>query len=79
VCPLSVPQGKHIEEEWLHIKVKCLVLEEELSHEAEVLAVHLVLLSVHLKERDTLVAIDLVPGWVAPTTYPLNERGKEVR
>ena len=72
--PLAVPLSQHVEEERLHIKVEGLVLQEELGHEAEVLAVHLVLLPIHLEEGEPLVAVDLVTRWVAPAADVLEDR-----
>ncbi len=66
MCALAVPLCENVEQKRLHIKVQGLVLQKELCHEAEVLAVNLMLLTVHLKEGETLMPVDLVPGRVAP-------------
>ena len=49
MAALLVHLSQDVEEEWLHIKVECLVVQEELGHEAEVLAVDLVVTAIHLK------------------------------
>ena len=66
VCSFAVPLGQHVEEERLHVKVQSLVLQEELCHEAQVLAVHLVLLPIYLEERQPLVSVDLVARGMTP-------------
>ncbi len=73
VSSLVVPLGQHIEEERFHVKVQGLVFQEEFGHEAEMLAVDLVLLSVYLKEGQTLMPIDLIPRGMTPTTDPLEQ------
>ena len=71
VTALRVKLGHDVEEERLHIKVERLVLEEELGHETETLAVDLVLLPVHLKHRGLPVPVDL-PAWrVTPRAHRL--------
>lgn len=69
-----VPFSQHVEEEGLHIKVQCLVLQEELGHEAQVLAVHLVLLPVNLKEGQTFMSVDLIAWRVTPRADFLRRR-----
>ena len=36
---LRVNFAENVKEEWLHVKVECLVIQEQLGEEAEVLAV----------------------------------------
>jgi hypothetical protein len=40
---------QHIEEEWLYVVVKRLVVEEQLSEKAQILTVDLIHVSVHFK------------------------------
>ena len=47
---LLVHLRQDVEEEWLHVEVEGLVVQEELGHEAEVLAVDLVITAIHLKD-----------------------------
>ena len=46
-----------VEEEGLNCKVECLVLQKELCHEAQALAIDLVLLTIHLKHRRLAVTV----------------------
>lgn len=74
---LAVPLGQYVEEEWLHIEVESLVLQKQLGHEAQMLAVDLVFLPVYLKKRERLMSIDLIPGRMAPgTDFLCGERNK---
>lgn len=66
MCPFLVPLNEHVEEKWLHIKVECLVLQEQLGHEAEVLAVHLVLFPVNFEEGQAPMSVNLVARGMAP-------------
>ena len=43
--------GEDVEQEWLHIKVESFVVEKQFCHETEILTVHLVITTVHLKHR----------------------------
>ena len=67
-----------VEEEWLDCKVEGLVLQKELCHEAQALAVDLVLLPIHLKHRRLAVAVDLSTWWMAPGTQRLNDRERTI-
>ena len=66
VAPLRVALRHDVEEKRLNVKVERLVIEEELGHQAQALAVHLVQLSVDLEGGDLALAVDLVAGGVAP-------------
>ena len=66
MAALRVALRHDVEEEGLHVEVQCLVVEEELGHEAQALAVHLVQLSIHLEGGDLALAVDLVAGGVSP-------------
>lgn len=50
VIAITVHFTKDVEQEWIHIIVECLVVQEQLAEQAEVLAVHLVGLAVNLEE-----------------------------
>ena len=59
-----------VEEEWLDCEVEGLVLQKELCHEAQALAVDLVLLPIHLKHRLLwYIHVDLSAWWIAPGAY----------
>ena len=49
MAALLVHLSQNVEEERFHIEIECLVVQEEFGHEAEILAVDLVVTSVHLK------------------------------
>ena len=49
VGPPLVILAQHIEEEEVHIIVQCLVVQEQLGQVAQVLAVQLLLLAIHLR------------------------------
>lgn len=56
---LGVGEGHHVEQERLHVVVQGLVVEEELSEEAELLAVLLVSSAVHLPHPQPALAVNL--------------------
>ena len=60
-----------VEEEWLDSEVECLVLQEQLGHETQALAVDLVFLSVNLEDRRLPAAVDLPARGVTPRTQSL--------
>ena len=43
VTALLVHLSQYVEEKWFHVKVECLVVQEELGHQTEVLTVDLVI------------------------------------
>lgn len=51
-----------VEEEWIDVVVKSLVIEEAFGEEAEIAAPGLLLSTVDLEEGDVVVAIDLIAG-----------------
>ena len=53
-----------IEEEGIHVVIERLVIQEELGHQAQALAIDFVLLAVNLKNRDGGVCDAIV--WVRP-------------
>ena len=62
----AVRLGHHIEEKWLNVEIECLVLQEQLGHQAEVLAVDLVFFSVHFEHGELVFAVDFVSRRVFP-------------
>ena len=66
MAPLRVALRHDVEEKRLNVEVERLVIKEELGHQAQALAVHLVQLSVDLEGGDLALAVDLVAGGVAP-------------
>mmetsp|Transcript_26858 Transcript_26858/g.46853 ORF Transcript_26858/g.46853 Transcript_26858/m.46853 type:complete len:210 (-) Transcript_26858:65-694(-) len=71
VRPLVVHLAQHVEQERVHVVVERLVVQEELGEQAQVLAVELVGLAVHLPQGEVLVAVDLAPRRVPPATLRL--------
>jgi len=59
VGPLLVDLAEDVEEEWVDVKVERLVIEKQLCHEAQVLAVKLVLVAVRLEHRQRSLPVDL--------------------
>ncbi len=47
-APLCIALAKNVEEEWVHIIVQRLVIQEQLAEQAQALTVNLVLLAIHL-------------------------------
>ena len=74
----TVPLSQHIEQKRFHVKVESFVLKEQLGHETQVLAVHLVLLSIHLKEGEALVSVDLVARGMMPRADTLHKDNTEL-
>ena len=68
VAALRIVLGQDIEEEWLHVVVERLVIEEEFDEETEVLTVDLVGVAVHLEHGHPVLAVYLDPGRVPPRT-----------
>ena len=63
--------SEDVKEEGLDVVVQRLVVQEELGQQAQVLAVHLVVLAVHLKHAQAAVAVDFVPRRVAQVALAL--------
>ena len=55
MCTVHVVLAHDIEKEGICVVVKCFVVEEAFSEEAEILGVSLVLPTVELKDADSLV------------------------
>ena len=51
VASLLVHLSQYVEQEWFDVKVECLVVQKEFGHETEVLAVDLMITTIHLKHR----------------------------
>ena len=60
-----------VKQEGLHVIVERLVVKEELGQQAQVLAVHFIVLAVHLKHAEPGVAVDLVARGVAQVALAL--------
>ena len=66
VAALGVALCHDVEEKRLYVEVERLVVEKELGHKAETLAVDLVQFPVHLEGGDKTLAVDLVARGVSP-------------
>lgn len=60
VCASVIALAQHIEQEEIHIIVQCLMVQEQLGQVAQILAIALLLLAVHLKHGDVAVAVKFV-------------------
>ena len=74
MAALLVVDGQDVEEERLHVIVEGLVVQEQLGQEAQVLAVDLTDVTVHLKHRQVSLPIDLTGRWMIAATLHLRER-----
>lgn len=68
MATFAVVLGEHVEEERLDVVVERLMIEEQLGEEAEVLAIDLVGVAVHLEDGDVATPVDLGGGRVSPQT-----------
>ena len=50
--PFSITLAQNVEEEGVHIIVESFVVQEQFAEQAQALAVHLVLLAIHLTQQD---------------------------
>ena len=66
VAATTVRLCHHVEEERLHVKIECLVLQEQFGHQAEVLAVDFVLFSIHFKDGELVLTVDFVSRRMLP-------------
>jgi hypothetical protein len=69
---------KNIKEEGLHVIVERLVIKEELGEQAEILAVHFIVLSIDLEDGQIVVTVDLVArrvSQIALALVPLERLG----
>ena len=60
MCATLIALAQDVEEEEVDVVVQGLVVQEELGQVTQVLAVHLLLLAIHLKHADAAVAVDLL-------------------
>ena len=65
---LRVNFAENVKEEWLHVKVECLVVQEQLGEEAEVLAVKLVHFPVGFPDGESPFAVDFLARGLAAIT-----------
>ena len=56
---LRVNFAENVKEEWLHVKVECLVVQEQLGQEAEVLAVQFVHFSICFPNGECAFTVNL--------------------
>jgi len=68
VIPFIIDFTQDIEEERVDIIVQGLMIQEELGKQAQILAVDLVLLPIHLKDRQVLITINLFSRGVLQLT-----------
>src|SRR5690348_4023720 len=73
VATAVVTLAQDVEQERFHIIVQCLVIQEQLGQQAEVLTVNLVLLSVHFEDRDRIQPVNLVSWRMAQVALELAE------
>ena len=50
MCTLSVDLAENVEQERLHVEIEGFMVEEELGHQAQVLAIKLVILPISLPD-----------------------------
>lgn len=62
---------KHVEQERLHVVVQRLVVQEKFRKQAQVLAIDLIDIAVHLKDGDVTAAVNLSGGWMLPSAFVL--------
>ena len=58
-----------VKKDEIKIVVQGFVVQEQLCQVAEVLAVHLLLLAIHLKHADTAIAVDLLAWRMLQLTF----------
>lgn len=52
-APVAVVLAQDVKQKRVHVIVKCLMVQEKLGQQTQALTVHLVLLPIHLKHRQT--------------------------
>jgi len=67
----TVALGHDVEQEGLHVVIQSFVIQKELRHQAQILAIYLVPLSVHLEHGKRSAAVDLVAGGMAEVAFQL--------
>jgi hypothetical protein len=53
---------QNIKKKWFHVKVECLVVEEQFCQQAEILAVNFEVLAVHFEHTERSLAVDFFAG-----------------
>lgn len=49
MAAMLVNLSQDVKQEWLHIKVECLVIQKQFGHQTKILAVNLMIASIHFK------------------------------
>ena len=68
---LLVHLTQDVEQEWLHIKIKCFVVQEQLGQKTQVLAVDLVVCSIHLVDAEGPLAVNVAARGLSPRALTL--------
>lgn len=63
--------GHDVKEERVRIVVECLVVEEQLGQQAQVLSVRFIFPAVDFKKRNRLLSIDLIAWWMPQVAFDL--------
>ena len=66
MAAFAIVLSQNVEKKWFHIIIERLVVQEELSKEAEVLAIDLACHAVHFKDGKIFMTINLVGRRVKP-------------
>ena len=66
MATFAVILSEDIEEKGLHVIVQGLVVQKEFGQQAEILAVDLTHDSIHLKNGEIILAVNLICRWVEP-------------
>jgi hypothetical protein len=66
----SIMLAEDIKVEGVNVVMKSLVIKEELRYQAKILAVSLLVLSINLKNRDSVISIDFI-SWRVPHSASL--------
>lgn len=77
MAAIHIGQCHDIEQKRLHVVVEGLVVQKELGQQAEMLAILLVPLPIHLPHLQLTLAVDLIPRWMPPDAFlrmPLDAR-----
>lgn len=71
MAPILIRLGEYIKQEGLHIIIQRFVIQEHLGQQAQILAVNLVLSSIHFKDRHNAVSVNLVARRVLHGAFDL--------
>ena len=66
VAATPISLRHHVEEERVDIEIERFVLQEQLGHQTEVLAVDFVLFSVHFEYREMILAVNFISRRMLP-------------